>query len=104
MQDPEFLAEAKKANMSLDDYINKKVVGGEIKISDSEYKKFVSEKHIPESIFINTYDDHRMAMAFAPLALIVAKIEFEDADVVEKSYPAFWKDLEKAGFYTEVKS
>jgi len=67
------------------------------------YKLDCSEKHIPESIFINTYDDHRMAMAFAPLALVVPKIEFEDADVVEKSYPAFWKDLEKVGFATEVK-
>lgn len=67
------------------------------------YKLDCSEKHIPESIFINTYDDHRMAMAFAPLALVVPKIEFEDADVVEKSYPAFWKDLEKVGFVGEVK-
>lgn len=67
------------------------------------YKLDCSEKFIPESIFINTYDDHRMAMAFAPLALVVPKIEFEDADVVEKSYPAFWKDLEKVGFVGEVK-
>lgn len=42
-------AEAKKANMSLEDYIAKKIVGGEIKISDKEFKKFVAEKHIPES-------------------------------------------------------
>lgn len=42
-------SEAKKANMSLDDFINKKVVKGEIKISDKEYKKFVEEKKIPES-------------------------------------------------------
>lgn len=41
--------EAKKANMSLNDFIDKKVIGGEIKISDAEYKKFVAEKHIPES-------------------------------------------------------
>jgi protein-disulfide isomerase len=41
-------AEAKKANMSLDDYIAKKVTG-DIKISDKEYKNFVAEKHIPES-------------------------------------------------------
>ena len=34
------------------------------------YKLDCSEKFIPESVFINTYDDHRMAMAFAPLALI----------------------------------
>jgi 3-phosphoshikimate 1-carboxyvinyltransferase len=62
------------------------------------YKLDCSEKFIPESIFINTYEDHRMAMAFAPLALLIPKVEFEDAKVVEKSYPAFWSDLEKIGF------
>lgn len=67
------------------------------------YKLDCSEKHIPNRIFVNTYHDHRMAMAFAPLALIVPEIEFEDADVVEKSYPAFWRDLEKVGFVGEVK-
>jgi 3-phosphoshikimate 1-carboxyvinyltransferase len=60
-----------------------------------------SGKFIPERMFINTYDDHRMAMAFAPLALIIPELEVEDALVVEKSYPAFWTDLEKVGF--EVK-
>jgi 3-phosphoshikimate 1-carboxyvinyltransferase len=67
------------------------------------YKLDCSQKFIPESIFINTYDDHRMAMAFAPLALIIPQLEIEDADVVEKSYPAFWMDLEKVGFSLEVK-
>jgi 3-phosphoshikimate 1-carboxyvinyltransferase len=62
------------------------------------YKLDCSEKQIPEKVFINTYDDHRMAMAFAPLALLIPEVEIEDADVVEKSYPAFWTDLEKVGF------
>jgi len=62
------------------------------------YKLDCSEKQIPERIFVDTYDDHRMAMAFAPLALLIPEVEVEDADVVEKSYPAFWKDLEKVGF------
>ena len=62
------------------------------------YKLDCSEKQIPQRMFVNTYDDHRMAMAFAPLATMIAELEIEDADVVEKSYPAFWKDLEKAGF------
>jgi 3-phosphoshikimate 1-carboxyvinyltransferase len=65
------------------------------------YKLDCSGKQIPEKVFINTYDDHRMAMAFAPLALIIPELEIEDADVVEKSYPAFWRDLETVGF--EVK-
>lgn len=42
-------AEAKKANIPLEEFITKKVTAGEIKISDKEYKKFVEEKHIPES-------------------------------------------------------
>lgn len=41
---------------------------------------------------INTYDDHRMAMAFAPLSLKYA-FTIKNADVVSKSYPDFWKDF-----------
>jgi len=67
------------------------------------YKLDCSEKHIPEKVFINTYEDHRMAMAFAPLALLIPEMEIEDAKVVEKSYPAFWSDLEKVGFEAKVK-
>jgi 3-phosphoshikimate 1-carboxyvinyltransferase len=44
-----------------------------------------------------------MAMAFAPLALVIPEVEIEDYMVVEKSYPAFWTDLEKVGFRFEVK-
>jgi 3-phosphoshikimate 1-carboxyvinyltransferase len=46
---------------------------------------------------IETYDDHRMAMAFAPFALYNS-ITIEDENVVGKSYPNFWKDLESVGF------
>jgi len=45
---------------------------------------------------IDTYGDHRMAMAFAPLA-IVGEISLDDPTVVKKSYGGFWKDLEKVG-------
>jgi len=68
------------------------------------YKLDCSEKFIPEKIFVNTYDDHRMAMALAPLALLIPEIEVEDYMVVEKSYPAFWEDLRKVGFEFEVKA
>jgi 3-phosphoshikimate 1-carboxyvinyltransferase len=44
-----------------------------------------------------TYEDHRMAMAFAPLALL-GDIRVAEPMVVRKSYPDFWKDLEKLGF------
>jgi 3-phosphoshikimate 1-carboxyvinyltransferase len=46
---------------------------------------------------ISTYNDHRMAMAFAPLALL-SPIKIDEKEVVKKSYPNFWKDLESAGF------
>jgi 3-phosphoshikimate 1-carboxyvinyltransferase len=47
---------------------------------------------------ITTYEDHRMAMAFAPLALKLNSIKIEHPEVVEKSYPDYWKDLQSLGF------
>lgn len=52
---------------------------------------------INPNIAIATYNDHRMAMAFAPLALFVP-IRIENAEVVSKSYPTFWDDLKHIGF------
>lgn len=46
---------------------------------------------------IATYHDHRMAMAFAPAALRVPGLTIADPEVVSKSYPAFWRDLEALG-------
>ncbi len=47
---------------------------------------------------VSTYNDHRMAMAFAPLTLIFGNLKMENKEVVAKSYPAFWDDLIKLGF------
>lgn len=47
---------------------------------------------------IDTYEDHRMAMAFAPLAFKYDELKINNPQVVSKSYPHFWGDLEKAGF------
>ncbi len=47
---------------------------------------------------IHTYEDHRMAMAIAPLAITSGQIKMEEPMVVTKSYPLFWADLEKLGF------
>ncbi len=52
---------------------------------------------IIENVAVKTYQDHRMAMAFAPLALKVPII-IEEAEVVSKSYPTFWADLKSIGF------
>ena len=50
---------------------------------------------------IDTYADHRMAMAFAPLALRRPGLRINDPQVVTKSYPGFWDDLRRAGFTIE---
>jgi 3-phosphoshikimate 1-carboxyvinyltransferase len=47
---------------------------------------------------IKTYEDHRMAMAFAPAAIKLGHINISRPDVVTKSYPDYWNDLESAGF------
>jgi len=65
-------------------------------IGDSELWILPSHIQVPKKI-ISTYDDHRMAMAFAPLALLF-KIGIENPKVVAKSYPSFWEDLQKVGF------
>ena len=49
---------------------------------------------------INTYEDHRMAMAFAPLALI-SPFKVREPDVVRKSYPSFWDDLASVGIVSK---
>jgi len=48
---------------------------------------------------IATYHDHRMAMAFAPAAILFTGLQIEDPDVVSKSYPNFWNDLENVGMF-----
>lgn len=50
---------------------------------------------------IKTYNDHRMAMAFATLAMKLDAIIIENPEVVKKSYPEFWNDLKKIGFLME---
>jgi 3-phosphoshikimate 1-carboxyvinyltransferase len=52
---------------------------------------------LPERLQIHTYDDHRMAMAFAPLAACIAEVLIDDPQVVAKSYPGFWDDLRSLG-------
>lgn len=71
-------------------------LGGKVDItSDSLYLH--PAKSIKKMVSVATYNDHRMAMAFAPLALKTSII-IEDANVVSKSYPTFWSDLKAIGF------
>lgn len=66
-------------------------LGTETEITDVTIKS-ISFKDPEENISIKTYQDHRMAMSFAPYCLI-KNLNIEDENVVEKSYPMFWEDL-----------
>jgi len=72
-------------------------LGGTIEITESTLRLLERNQPIKENISIATYDDHRMAMAFAPLAFKVPVV-IKDAKVVSKSYPTFWEDLRSLGF------
>jgi 3-phosphoshikimate 1-carboxyvinyltransferase len=67
-------------------------LGTETEITDLTIQS-VSFNEPEKNISIKTYQDHRMAMSFAPFCLI-KELNIEDEDVVEKSYPDFWKDLD----------
>lgn len=55
-------------------------------------------QHAPTGEAIDTYEDHRMAMAFAPLAIKFPHLKINNPQVVTKSYPEYWTDLQKAKF------
>jgi 3-phosphoshikimate 1-carboxyvinyltransferase len=71
-------------------------IGGSLVETEKNHKYLLSAsgEAIKVGTSIHTYDDHRMAMAFAPLAL-VSDITIEEPEVVVKSYPSFWKHLAK---------
>ena len=76
-------------------------LGARVHVSENHLELDPSEKII-NGISIATYNDHRMAMAFAPLALRT-DLFIEDAGVVSKSYPDFWDDLRQLNFQVQTK-
>lgn len=71
-------------------------LGATISVTN-ESLTLVASSTLNPNIKIGTYNDHRMAMAFAPLALKVPII-IENAEVVSKSYPDFWEDMKSLDF------
>ena len=70
--------------------------GARVKITHDNLQLIPPAK-LNENVSVATYNDHRMAMAFAPLALKIP-LKIEDPGVVSKSYPGFWEDMENLGF------
>ncbi|MBK9732660.1 MAG: 3-phosphoshikimate 1-carboxyvinyltransferase [Chitinophagaceae bacterium] len=58
----------------------------------------VAGKFIADDVMFNTYEDHRMAMSFAPLAMLSGNVLIDNPMVVKKSYPKYWDDLKLLGF------
>jgi 3-phosphoshikimate 1-carboxyvinyltransferase len=71
-------------------------VGADVEI-DAESLRVFGQNVKLQSASIATYNDHRMAMAFAPLAILIP-LTIEESFVVEKSYPDFWKHLSSIGY------
>ena len=76
-------------------------LGGAISVTNNSLTLEPQKEPLHSDVSIATYNDHRMAMAFAPLA-VKTPIRIEDAGVVSKSYPDFWSDLKMLDF--EVQS
>jgi 3-phosphoshikimate 1-carboxyvinyltransferase len=73
------------------------------KNKEKEFYMVEGKAVVADAPIFQTYEDHRMAMAFAPLAML-GRIQIEHPGVVEKSYPRFWEDLKGLGFVIEDKS
>lgn len=76
-----------------------KKVGYSVKEKEEGSLCWDGERCTPTSEpIISTYEDHRMAMAFAPIAIKIPAIRIEHPEVVSKSYPQYWNALQEAGF------
>jgi len=75
-------------------------IGSELEMLSDSSVKITPSALNPKPEAICTYEDHRMAMAFAALAM-KTEVIIENPEVVSKSYPAFWEDLKKVGFVIE---
>jgi 3-phosphoshikimate 1-carboxyvinyltransferase len=73
--------------------------GAEVKITTNDTLEVFSKSEFPEiDLDFETYQDHRMAMCLAPLALKAKSVLIDDSEVVNKSYKTYWEDLKKLSF------
>lgn len=70
---------------------------GVVSNTGSDFIEILSFEKPAQTPVIKTYKDHRMAMAFAPLAAVFGEIQIEDPGVISKSFPGYWEEVEKIG-------
>jgi 3-phosphoshikimate 1-carboxyvinyltransferase len=75
-------------------------MGARVEITENSLE-LINSGDIKKGVEIDTYNDHRMAMAFAPLSLKTS-ITINNAEVVSKSYPSFWDDLSRLDFDQKI--
>ncbi len=78
-------------------------LGFVLEVGKDNSLKWTGERCVPTMEAIDTYEDHRMAMAIAPMALRMDGVRINHAEVVSKSYPDFWRHAEKVAFEIEKK-
>lgn len=83
--------EALKTEMRKLGYVIRETAAGELSWDGERCQQ-------ADDLVINTYEDHRMAMAFAPAAIVFPGLKIDQPQVVSKSYPHFWDELRRAGF------
>lgn len=83
--------EALKTEMRKLGYVVRETAAGELSWDGERCQQ-------ADDLVINTYEDHRMAMAFAPAAMVFPGLKINEPQVVSKSYPHFWDELRRAGF------
>jgi len=85
--------------------IEMKKIGVDLEVTNStiQYQK-QNIKSVNHSVIIATYKDHRMAMSFSTLSLLIDNIIIENADVVSKSYPLFWEHIQSLGMICTIEN
>ena len=73
-------------------------LGASVEATNNSLKINPPSEILVKEPLVLTYNDHRMAMSFAPLSVLIPGLKTENPDVVNKSYPAFWDDLQQTGF------
>ena len=91
------MSNSKVKKLDIIDITGKQVYSG------LENNCFNEKIKVPEGHFVETYKDHRMALAFAALSIATKEITINNPEVITKSYPDYWENLKEVGFKISYK-